>query len=139
MSRERVRNRTGTISERTSFTVVFTEWPAADATRHSEKEGRRRQVVRAAATASHAVVRRRPAAAGEPLALLLLWVAVLARNSQTMDGSVSGAEGGQSNGSRAAVTKAFWQKPTPTDPTHWAKIPLHWSCPKFRVTACEAS
>ena len=99
---------------------------------------RRRQVVRAAATASHAVVRRRPAA-GEPLALLLLWVAVLARNSQTMDGSVSGAEGGQSNGSRAAVTKAFWQKPTPTDSTHWAKIPLHWSCPKFRVPACEAN
>ena len=91
MSRERVRNRTVTISERTSFTVVFTEWPAADAARR-EGGGRRRQVVRAAATASHAVVRRRPAA-GEPLALLLLWVAVLARNSQTMDGSVSGAEG----------------------------------------------
>ena len=39
MSGERVRNRTGTISERTSFTVVFTEWPAADATRQRREEG----------------------------------------------------------------------------------------------------
>ena len=59
--------------------VVFTELPAADATR---RQGRR-QVACAAGRPSRQ--------AGSQL--LLLWVAVLARNFQTMDGSVEEREG----------------------------------------------
>ena len=143
MSRERVRNRTGTISERTSFTggaaVEFTEWPAAEATRQRREGGGGGGRLSAPPPPAMQLC-----VAGQGASCfccgLPFWREI-PRQWTGQSVEQKEREGGKSNGSRAAVTKAFWQKPTPTDSTHWAKIPLHWTCPSFdslRVRAIES-